>query len=298
MEEFLHLFGHALLHTLEDTLKLLPFLFLTYLLMEFLEHKAGGATERWLRRSGKVGPLLGGFLGMLPQCGFSAAASGFYTGRVITTGTLIAVYLSTSDEMLPILISTGAEWTLIVKLLAAKVVIGVIAGFCVDGISNLIRHKRHAAMQRPQIEDLCEREHCSCGDHFALSALKHTLHIAVFLLLFTLIMNFGIEWIGEDTIQQMVEDHAVLGSLLAALVGMIPNCASSVVLTKLYVEGVLSSGAVLSGLLVNAGVGLAVLFRNNRPVRDSFRILLILFGIAVVSGILIDITPIGSWLAY
>ncbi len=297
MEEVLHLLQHAVLHTLEDTLKLLPFLFLTYLLMEFLEHKAGGATERWLRGSGKVGPLLGGVFGMLPQCGFSAAASGFYTGRIITTGTLIAVYLSTSDEMLPILLSTGAELSLILKLLGTKVVIGVVAGFCVDGVTNLVHRKRHIAVQQPQIEELCEREHCSCGDHFALSALKHTLHIAVFLLIFTFVMNFGLEWIGEDTLQKLVSDRIILGNLLAALVGMIPNCASSVVLTTLYVEGVLSSGAVLSGLLVNAGVGLAVLFRNNRPVRDSFRVLLILFGIAIVAGILIDLTPIGAWIS-
>ncbi|MBQ8310375.1 MAG: arsenic efflux protein [Clostridia bacterium] len=291
----MHALSHSFLHTLQDTAKILPFLFLTYLLMEFLEHKAGGATERWLRGSGKVGPLLGGALGMLPQCGFSAAASGLYTGRIITTGTLIAVYLSTSDEMLPILVSSGAELPLILKLLGTKLVIGVVAGFCVDGVAHLVRRRTHREPQ-PQIEELCERENCDCGNRFVLSALKHTLYITLFLLIFTFAINLAIELIGEENIGALVLDRPVLGSILAALVGLIPNCASSIALTTLYMEGVISSGAMLSGLLVNAGVGLAILFRNNRPVRDSFRVVLILWCIAVVSGILIDITPVGAWL--
>ena len=300
MPEFFHEAGHvllhSLLHTLQDTVKILPFLFLTYLLMEFLEHKAGGATERWLRGAGRVGPLLGGALGMLPQCGFSAAASGLYTGRIITTGTLIAVYLSTSDEMLPILISSQASPILILKLLATKMLIGVLAGFCVDGVILLIRRK-HPVQPHGEIEDLCERENCQCeGKHFAFSALKHTLYITVFLLIFTFAMNVAIELIGEDNIGALVLNRPALGALLASLVGLIPNCASSIALTSLYLEGVISSGTMLAGLLVNAGVGIAILFRNNRPVRDSFRVLLILWCIAVLCGILIDLTPIGAWL--
>ena len=296
MHEFLHLLGHSILHTLEDTAKVVPFLFLTYLLMEFLEHKAGGAPERWLRGSGKVGPLIGGALGVLPQCGFSAAATGFYTGRMITTGTLIAVYLSTSDEMLPILLSSGAPIPTILKLLATKLVIGVAAGFAIDGIARLLRRGK-ADEQEPGIEELCERENCDCGDRFVLSALKHTAYITVFLLLFTFVLNIGIELVGEENIQSVVLNRPVLGSFLAALVGLIPNCASSVALTSLFADGVLSSGALLSGLMVNAGIGLAILFRNNRPVKDSLRVLAILFGISVVCGILIDLTPLGAWIA-
>lgn len=293
MHDFLHLVGHSLLHSLEETLKLLPFLFLTYLLMEFLEHKAGGAAQRWLKGSGKVGPLLGGALGVLPQCGFSAAASGLYTGRIITTGTLLAVYLSTSDEMLPILISNGASLPLILKLLGTKLIIGICAGFAVDLIANLLRPK-HQKAPEPQIEELCEREHCDCHDHFALSALKHTLRISLFLLLFTFALHIAVELIGEDTIAALILDRPVLGSLLASVVGLIPNCASSILLTKLYWEGVLSVGTMLSGLLVNAGVGLALLFRNNRPVKDSFRILGILLFIGILCGILIDLTPLAT----
>lgn len=293
MPEILHLIWHAFKHTIPDTAKILPFLFLTYLLMEFLEHKAGGAAERWLKGSGRVGPLLGGALGILPQCGFSAAASGLYTGRIITTGTLLAVYLSTSDEMLPILISNGASLPLILKLLGTKLIIGMAAGFAVDLIAALLRPKNQAAPE-PQIEELCEREHCDCHDHFLLSALKHTLHVTVFLFVFTFILNLTVEAIGEDTIAALILNRPILGSLLAALAGLIPNCASSVILTELYLEGILSVGAMLSGLLVNAGVGLALLFRNNRPVKDSFRVLLLLFFIGVLCGILIDITPLAS----
>ena len=296
MHEFLHLLGHSILHTLIDTAKVVPFLFLTYLLMEFLEHKAGGAPERWLRGSGKIGPLIGGALGVLPQCGFSAAATGFYTGRMITTGTLIAVYLSTSDEMLPILISSGAPIPTILKLLATKLVIGIAAGFAIDGVARLLRRGK-AGEQEPQIEELCERENCDCGDRFVLSALKHTAYITVFLLLFTFVLNIGIELVGEENIKNVVLDRPVLGSLLAALVGLIPNCASSVALTSLFVDGVLSSGALLSGLMVNAGIGLAILFRNNRPVKDSLRVVGILFGISVICGILIDLTTLGAWIA-
>ena len=295
MHEFFHILGHSVLHTLIDTAKIVPFLFLTYLLMEFLEHKAGGAPERWLRTSGKIGPLVGGALGVLPQCGFSAAATGFYTGRMITTGTLIAVYLSTSDEMLPILLSSGAPLPTVLKLLATKLIIGVAAGFVIDGITRLIV-RATGKEQEPQIEELCERENCDCGDRFVLSALKHTAYITIFLLIFTFALTLGIELIGEENIQSVVLDRPVLGSLLAGLVGLIPNCASSVALTSLFVDGVLSSGALLSGLMVNAGVGLAILFRNNRPLRDSLRVVAILFGISVVCGILIDLTPLGAWI--
>ena len=296
MHDFWHLLGHSLLHTFEDTLKVVPFLFLTYLLMEFLEHKANGAPERWLQGSGKIGPLVGGALGVLPQCGFSAAATGFYTGRMITTGTLIAVYLSTSDEMLPILISSGAPVPTVLKLLGTKLVIGIAAGFAIDGVTRILcRGKKHE--QEPQIEELCERENCDCGDRFVLSALKHTAYITVFLLLFTFALNLVIEAVGEENIQSVVLGRPVLGSVLAALVGLIPNCASSVALTSLFVDGVISSGALLSGLMVNAGVGLAILFRNNRPIKDSFRIVGILFGISVICGIFIDLTTLGAWIA-
>lgn len=284
----------VILDTLLDVAKLLPFLYLTYLLMEFLEHRSGNAAGRLLARSGKIGPLFGGVLGILPQCGFSTAASGLYSGRLITTGTLLAVYLSTSDEMLPVLISGGASPLLILKLLGIKLLVGIGTGFAVDALSHLSRRDREA--EEPCIDDICEREHCHCGDHFALSALKHTLRITVFLLLLTFLLNTAFFLIGEERMTSFATDRPILSNLLAALVGLIPNCASSVILTELALSDVISFGAMLSGLLVNAGVGLLVLFRNNRPLRDSFRVLAILFSVGLFCGLLIDFTPLAGWI--
>ena len=204
---------------------------------------------------------------------------------------MIAVYLSTSDEMLPILISEGAPLPFILKVLGIKLAVGVVAGFLIDLFSRFLRRK-DAPVQEPQIEELCEREHCKCNDHFALSALKHTLHVTLFVLLFTLVLNLVIHGVGEDKLASLLSGRPVVGNLLAAVVGLIPNCASSVVLTELYLSGIVSAGAMLSGLLVNAGIGLALLFRNNRPVRDSFRILLLLWCIGASVGILIDLIGI------
>ena len=285
MVHMLELLGHSLL----DTFQLVPFLFLTYLLMEFLEHRSGNAAENLLRRSGRVGPLLGGALGVLPQCGFSAAASGLYAGRVITTGTLLAVYLSTSDEMLPIMISRGAPAEEIFKILGIKLFVGIGIGFLVDGITRLCVRKNVREEQEPQIEAFCEREKCDCHDHFALSALKHTVSVTLFIFLVTFLLELILHFVGEQQLASLILDRPVIGNLLAACVGLIPNCASSVVLTELYLGNVLSLGSLLSGLLVNAGVGIAILFRNNRPVRDSFRILGILWGVGVFVGILIDL---------
>lgn len=282
----------VILDTLLDVAKLVPFLYLAYLLMEFLEHRAGGATERLLSRSGKVGPLIGGAMGLLPQCGFSAAASGLYAGRVLTTGTLLAVYLSTSDEMLPIMISHGIfPW----KLLLMKFAVGVTAGFAIDLLTWLIFRNR-SRTPHGSFEEICEREHCHCEDHFALSALKHTLRIVGFLLLFTFLLNLGVELLGEEKLAAVLTGRPFLGTFLASLVGLLPNCAASVVLTELYLDGLLGAGPLLAGLLVNAGVGLLVLFRNNRPVWDSLRVLGILWGIGFGVGLLTELTAIGSWI--
>ena len=297
MERLEHLWAHLpeiARHSLLDTLKLVPFLFLTYLIMELLEHKSGDAAARWLRRSGKIGPLIGGALGIVPQCGFSAAASGLYGGRIITVGTLMAVYLSTSDEMLPVMLSEGAPIPFLLKILGVKLLVGIAAGFAIDFVFHICR--RNKPVQEPQIEEFCERENCRCGEHFALSALRHTVQILGFILLFTFALDLLIHGVGEDKLAALVLDRPVLGNLLAAVVGLIPNCASSVVLTELYLSGIVSIGALLSGLLVNAGVGLALLFRNNRPVWDSIRIVAILWCIGAVVGILVDLTPLSALL--
>ena len=285
---------HVSWHSFLETVNILPFLFLTYLLMEFLEHKSGDLTQRLLRRSGKIGPLVGGVIGVVPQCGFSAAASGLYGGRLITVGTLLAVYLSTSDEMLPVMISGGVSVWFVFAVLGCKLMIAVAAGFATDGVYRLLVKEKNA--DEPQIEDLCQRDRCKCGDHFVMSAINHTVRTLLFIFLISLALNGAVEIIGEDTLAGLVLNRPLLGNLLAALVGLIPNCASSVVLTQLHLSQVISLGAMMSGLLVNAGVGLLVLFRNNRPVRDSLRIVCILLCIGVISGLLLDLTPFSTWI--
>lgn len=282
----LHILEHTLLHTIEDSVKLLPFLFLTYLLMELLEHTTGGKVQNKIKNAGKVGPLWGGLLGIMPQCGFSAAASSLYAGRVITVGTLLAVFLSTSDEMLPIFISEAVAPATIVKILAAKVCIAIISGFLAELVYVNVFKKKEKDMD---IHVVCEEEHCSCEDGVLKSALKHTLKIFVYILLITFILTLVIEMIGEDHLAVVFQNIPVVGEMIAALVGLIPNCASSVVITELYLSGIIGAGAMMSGLLVNAGVGLLVLFRLNRNWKQNAGIMAALYGFGVVWGVIIEL---------
>lgn len=292
MKELLEHIPEILLHTLEDSIIVIPFLFLTYLFMEFLEHKSGNAAQRWLNRSGKFGPLVGSLLGVLPQCGFSAASTGLYTGRVITAGTLIAVWLSTSDEMLPILISRGASLPFVIKVLITKVIVALLAGFSIDIVTNIIKKRRKSPATEPCIEDFCEREGCRCNEHFLVSALRHTASITLFILIFTFILNLVIHGVGEDKLSSLILDRPILSNIFAGIVGLIPNCAASIIITELYLDGIISIGSMLSGLLVGAGVGVAILLRNNRPLRDSLRIILLLWLLGILAGIIIDLTPL------
>lgn len=277
---------HIIEHSLLDSIKLLPFLFLTYLLMELLEHKTGGKARERIKNAGKVGPLWGGLLGVMPQCGFSAAASSLYAGRVITVGTLMAIYLSTSDEMLPILISESVPAVTIIKILVTKVVIACVSGFIVEAVYVGFFHKKEKEMD---IHVVCEEEHCSCEDGVLKSAVKHTLKIFFYILLITVILNLIIHGIGEDTLAGIFTSIPVAGQLAAALVGLIPNCASSVVITELYLGGIISAGAMMSGLLVNAGVGVLILFRLNRDVKQNAGIIAALYGLGVFWGIFLDL---------
>lgn len=285
----IHILEHTLLHTLEDSVKLLPFLFVTYLLMELLEHTTGGKVQNKIKNAGKVGPLWGGLLGVMPQCGFSAAASSLYAGRVITVGTLLAVFLSTSDEMLPIFISASVAPATIFKILAAKVGIAVISGFLAELVYVNVFKKKEKDMD---IHVVCEEEHCSCEDGVLKSALKHTLKIFVYILIITFALTFVIELIGEDSLAVVFQNIPVVGEMIAALVGLIPNCASSVVITELYLSGIIGAGAMMSGLLVNAGVGLLVLFRLNRNWKQNAGIMAALYGFGVVWGVLIELSGI------
>lgn len=276
--------------TLIDALKILPFLFVTYLIMESLEHKTGNKTKQLVKKSGKLGPLFGSILGIFPQCGFSAVAASLYAGRVITLGTLIAVFLSTSDEMLPILISESAPIELIVKVLAIKLIIGIIAGFIVDILHMLIFKKlKKEENDEDAIEDMCEHEHCDCEHGIVKSAIKHTINILAFIIIITFLINMIIYFIGEDNISNAIAQVPIAGILVSALIGFIPNCAGSVIITELYLSNLISLGSMMAGLLVGSGIGILVLFRTNKNVKDNLKIMEILYVISIISGLIIDL---------
>ena len=278
-----------LLDTVIDSVKLIPFLFLTYLVMEALEHSTGKKVQGVIRNAGKVGPLWGGLLGIVPQCGFSAAAASLYAGRVITVGTLVAIFLSTSDEMLPILLSESVSFGTIGRILATKVVIAIISGFVVEFIYVTLLKKKEKDMD---IHVVCEEEHCSCEDGILKSAVRHTLTIFFYIFLISLLLNIVIGMVGEDNLSILFSNVPVVGELIAALIGLIPNCASSVVITQLYIDGVIHSGAMMAGLLVNAGVGLLILYRLNRNWRENAAIISVLYGLGVFWGIVIELMGI------
>lgn len=277
---------HILEHSLLDTLKLVPFLFLTYLLMEYIEHRTTDKVKKMIYKSGSAGPFIGGLLGAVPQCGFSASAASLYAGRVISLGTLIAIFLSTSDEMLPILISEKADVRLILQILGVKVCIGMIAGFIIDFVMRLNKKPQDDKLK---IHDMCEHGHCHCEKSIWKSALKHTLQIVIFILLVNLVLNCVIEFIGEESLADLFFTKPVIGELIAGLVGLIPNCASSVVITQLFLEGVIGYGAMMSGLLVGSGVGILVLFKVNEKMKENLKILALLYAIGVGSGILLGL---------
>lgn len=375
MEEGLwHLLGHSLEHSVEDTLVLVPFLFVTYLAMEALEHGAAGFSERVILRAGKAGPVVGALLGALPQCGFSAMGATLYSARVVTVGTLVAVILSTSDEMLPVFVANGAPASQIAAILAFKVLVGMVAGLLVDLAVRVLRIPTSDALR---IHELCERDRCGCDDvedlaervyeddgdlpeaeaqaadahdgccpscghdlsaeayghghgehgcchdhdghghdshghdshghdshghgcchghshghggHGSIwrSALVHTVQVTAFIFVITLVLEVVIEAVGTDVFAAFMLAHPGQAVFYAGLVGLIPNCAASVLISELFLEGALGSGAMISGLLVGAGVGLLVLFRANRPLRSNLAIVAVLYAVGVVCGLCVN----------
>ena len=285
----LHILEHTLEHTVADVIGLLPFLFVTYLLMELMEHYASIKFNKMIENSGKWGPFLGSVLGVMPQCGFSAAAASFFSARMIGVGTILAVFLSTSDEMLPILLSESVSIVRIVKILATKVVIACASGYLASFIYQQFLQKKDGEMD---IHLVCEEEQCSCEDGILKSAVKHTVKIFIYIFIIAFVLNAVIECVGEDALAQVCSNAPVAGQMVASLVGMIPNCASSVVITQLYLKGVISAGMMMSGLLVNAGIGSIVLFRLNRNVKQNVGILTAVYCFGVAWGILIDVLRI------
>ena len=286
------IYEEVLIHGLLDTLKISLFLFLTYLVMEFIEHKASSKTRLLLEKSGSLGPLVGGFIGITPQCGFSAAASNFYTGRVITLGTLVSVFLSTSDEMLPIMISSKISVPAILSILGYKVCVGIFTGVLVDLILRLMRVSR-----RPiNIDGLCDEDNCHCERGIFFSALHHTLTIGSFVLIITFAINALVLFVGTDNIAKIMYDKPFISHLLASFIGLIPNCAVSVALTDFCLEGLITAGTMLSGLFSGAGVGLLVLFKVNKNIKENLTIIAILVITGTVFGLIADLLNFSALL--
>lgn len=287
---------HVLEHSFWDTLELVPFLLVTYLAMEAIEHSAGARVQAAVERSGKAGPVVGAVLGALPQCGFSAMAATLYAGRVVTAGTLVAVILSTSDEMVPVFLAHQEPLTRMLSIVGAKVAAGIVVGLLVD-VALRLRHR--GGDGRLHIHELCEREHCHCddGDHdhghghghgrwaILRSALVHTVQVTFFIFVVTFVFGLLIELVGQDALGALLANHPVRATFLAALVGLIPNCGASVAITELYLDGVLSAGPMLAGLLASGGVGLLVLWRTNADVRQNVAITAFVYVVAVVIGL-------------
>ena len=279
----LHVILHILEHALVDSIKALPFLFLAYLLMEAAEHYHSAKMEQAIRGIGKAGPLVGAALGCIPQCGFSASASNLFAAGLLSRGTLIAVFLATSDEALPMLLGASSGRDMILPLLAAKVVIGIIAGYAVDFYMNRWGRPR-------ELFDLCKD--CGCeeeGSGILKPALWHTGHILLFIFLLNLGLGLAMELLGEELLGTILLKGSVLQPFVAALVGLIPNCAVSVTLTQLYLAGSLSFGSLLAGLCSGAGLGLAVLMKMNRSKRENITITATLYAISTLCGLAVHL---------
>lgn len=302
-EFFEHLFNHShqhggffeevILHGLWESLKIIPFLLVAYIVMELIEHKATDKVRAFLTRSGTLGPLVGGFLGALPQCAFSAVASNLYAGRIITFGTLVAVFLSTSDEMLPLLISSGAGFGRVLAILVYKISVAIAVGFLINLYLRITKGKR-----RPiNIEDICEDEGCHCEKGIFISALIHTAKISLFILITTLAVNTAVYFIGADVLGAALGKLPGISHLISAFIGLIPGCANSVALTSLAINGVITDGVMLSGLFSGAGVGLLVLLKVNKSWRENLVLMTVIVEVGFVFGLLYDILGIYNLVA-
>lgn len=282
---FYEILREVILHGLLDTLKILPFLLVTYLIMEFIEHKASAKSRAFMERSGALGPLVGGLIGAVPQCGFSAAASNFYTGRVITLGMLISIFLSTSDEMLPIMISGKVSVLGILAILGYKALVGIIVGFTVDFTLRLLNRKKEPI----NIDRICEEDSCHCERGIIFSAIHHTLSVGSFVLIITLAINLLVFFAGSENISEIMYGKPFISHLISSVIGLIPNCAVSVALTDFCLEGFITAGTMLSGLFSGAGVGLLILFRVNKRIKENLAIAGILIASGTLFGLIADL---------
>ncbi len=278
---------HILLDTLFESLNLLPFLLITFLIIEFIEHKASKKSIKMLTKTKKYGPIIGGILGATPQCGLGVMATNLYATNIITIGTLIAIYLSTSDEMLPVLISEGMPFSKILIILLIKVIIGIVCGFIIDFIFR--KKNKHTKID---VQELCENEHCHCENSIIKSSLIHTLKTFSFIFLVSFVLHIFIHEIGEDKISNLLLNGNIFTPFLSSIIGLIPNCAGSVVITELYVNNVISFGSMLAGLLTGSGISILILFKVNSDLKENMMILGTIYIIGVIFGILFNLVGI------
>ena len=265
-----------------DTLNLVPFLFIAYLILEFVEHTSQKNMLNIIKKSNKYGPLFGAICGLFPHCGFSAVASSFYSTRVITIGTLFAVFMATSDEMVPIFLSEGISLEFIFELLSIKFICALVVGFVLDFIFKKTK-------QNIKIKEFCDCSHCHCGENILYSAFEHTAKIIFLIFIVSFIFGSLVEGIGEEKISMLLSDHFIFSKFIVTGIGLIPNCAASVILSKLYLNGAISVSSLLSGLLVGAGVGLVVLFKMNKDMKENLKILGMLYAIGVILGFILEL---------
>lgn len=272
--------SEILLDTVMDVLKLIPFLFIAFFIIEFIEHKISDKSKNAISKSGKFGPIIGSFLGAIPQCGFSVVATNLYITRIISLGTLISIYLSTSDEMLPILISNNMPLMDILKIIGIKIILGMLFGFIIDLIYRKNEKKNF---------HICEDDECDCEGSLIKSSIIHTLKTVLFIFIVSLVLNIGFEYVGKENIEKAFMSNSIFAPLISCLIGLIPNCASSVILTEIYLNNVISLGTVIGGLLTNSGLSLLVLFKNNKNLKENLAIVALVYFIGVLSGIIINL---------
>lgn len=265
-----------------DTLKVFPFLLISFYIIEILEHTIN--SNKRLESSGKYGPVLGSLLGIIPQCGIASIATNLYVTGIITLGTLISVFLSTSDEMIPILLSEKVSIKLILIILGIKLVVGLVSGLLIDLVYPR-KIKSHY--------EICEEEHCHCDDHKFISAFKHTINISFFILVINVLLNMVFNYGLNDYLSSLLLKDSIFSPIITSLIGLIPNCASSIVITKLYLASSISFGSMIAGLLTNSGIALVVLFKTNKNLKENINIILLTHFIGTVIGIILNILHIA-----
>lgn len=271
----------VVIDSLIDTLKLVPFLFIAFLIIELLEHKFSNYTKKIIEKSGYFGPLIGGLLGIFPQCGFSVMATNLYVMKIISMGTLVSVYLSTSDEMLPLLLSHNVAFNTVFKILVFKLIIAIFWGFIIDLLfkSNIANSKHN---------EICQREECHCERGLIRSTIKHTISITIFIFFCILVLNSAMELLGKNLFYKLLSKNSVFTPFIISMVGLIPSCGASVIITELYLNNIIPFSSLLAGLLASSGVAIVVLFKTNSNIKNSLKVLMILYGISVLSGLVIE----------